>query len=147
MVYKWKINGLHKVEAQTAGEFCEKLRTEGRLTAADLVEASRPEDAPLHSEFEWDDSAAAEEWRKQQARVIISSIVVSETTTAEPVRAYFKIESTPRYESIQTIISTPDSYTLLLRQAMSELAAFQRKYRQLKELDPVFKTFEQMRIA
>lgn len=147
MVYQWKINGLHKVDAQTAGECCERLNKEGRLTAADLVEESRPEDAPLHAEFEWDDSIAAEEWRKEQARTIIRSIVVSDKPEEEPVRAYFKIESATHYETVQTIISKPDSYSLLLKQALGELAAFQRKYRKLKELEPVFKTFEQLKIA
>lgn len=147
MVYQWKMSGLHKVSAQTAGEVCEKLDAEGKLTPAELVEASRAEDAPLHPEFEWDDNIAAEEWRKQQARMIINALVTCTTPSAEPVRAYFKIEAAPKYESVQTIISTPDKYTLLLKKACGELAALQRKYKQIKELEPVFKTFEQLKIA
>lgn len=147
MVYQWKMSGLHKVSAQTAGEVCEQLDAEGRLTAEALVEASRPEDAPLHKEFEWNDSVAAEEWRKQQARMIINALVVCAAPSAEPVRAYFKVSAAPKYESLQAIVTTPDKYSQLLKQALGELAAFQRKYRSLKELDPVFAAFEQLRIA
>ena len=55
MVYKWKDAARIKSDAQTAGEICEKLEKNGGLTAKRLVDESRPEDAPLHKEFEWND--------------------------------------------------------------------------------------------
>lgn len=143
MVYQWKINGLHKTAAQTAGEVCERLNAEGRLTPTDLVEDSRPEDAPLHSEFEWDDDVAAEHWRMHQARNIINAIVVvNEAPEPTQVRAFFQVTSPSRYESVQTIIRRPDMYDTLLHRALSELSAFKDKYKQIKELNAVFAEIE-----
>lgn len=46
---------------------------DGDLTPEQVVEAAREKDSPLHSRFEWDDSLAAVEYRKVQARQIIAS--------------------------------------------------------------------------
>lgn len=45
----------------------------GDLTPDIVLEAARPENSPLHKHFEWDDSVAAEAWRKDQARTLIQS--------------------------------------------------------------------------
>lgn len=146
--YTWKTGSyLGKVSAQTAGEICEQLESEGRLTAEALVEASRPKDAPLHDAFEWDNRKAAAEWRKQQARNIINSIqiVVQE---AEPVRAFFNIErKAPEYLSIATICREPGNYQALLRQATAELRAFRRKYNQIEELNSIFAMIDRIQEA
>lgn len=145
MVYEWKVKGLHKTAAQVAGEVCERLNAEGRLTAADLVEESRPKNAPLHDEFEWDNKLAADEWRKHQARNIINAIVVvNKTPEATPVRAFFQVTAPSKYEAIQTIIKTPDMYDVLLRRALGEMSAFRDKYKQLKELDGVFAEIDKL---
>lgn len=46
----------------------------GGLTAPMVVESARPKDAPLHGYFEWDDKAAAEEFRLEQARSMIRRV-------------------------------------------------------------------------
>lgn len=56
---------------------------DGHLTPRAVVDASRPSDALLHHEFEWDDSVAAERHREEQARNIIRSIKI-ETVENEP---------------------------------------------------------------
>lgn len=45
----------------------------GDLTPDIVLDAARPETSPLHKHFEWDDSVAAEAWRKNQARTLIQS--------------------------------------------------------------------------
>lgn len=49
---------------------------DGRLTPGDVVEAARPAESPLHDQFEWDDTAAAERYRLEQARALIRSVRV-----------------------------------------------------------------------
>lgn len=138
MIYKWKEGSQHKVSAQIAGEVCEVLEKNGELNAQNLVDVSRPEDAPLHDEFEWDDSIAAEMYRKTQAGAIIRHLAI-ETETVTPVRAYFPIEvKSNKYEHIETIIRHEDKYAVLLKQALRELEAFQRKYQMLSELQELF---------
>lgn len=75
MIYRWKTGSRFKTDANIAAGIMNKLAKENRLNAETLVDVSRPEDAPLHNEFEWDDVKAAEEWRKQTSRVMIASVV------------------------------------------------------------------------
>ena len=147
MVYQWKPGSQHSVSAQVAGEMCAELEKDGRLNAQTLVDVNRPEDAPLHSCFEWNDVLAAEEWREHQARNIINSITVVTMPGQEPVRAYFNIHTKlPNYESVQAIVQQEDKYQLLLEMAKKELSAFTRKYKQLSELSKVFDAINELGI-
>lgn len=136
MVYAWKSGTRAKVSADIAGAVCSQLEQEGRLTASDLVDVSRPEEAPLHSEFEWQDDIAAEEFRKYQARNLISHlIVVSEKEATVPVRAFFNVsEEEPNYDSFQTVVQSPDKYQQLKQRAIKELIAFQKRYSMIEGL-------------
>lgn len=46
----------------------------GSIKPADVVEVSRPDDAPMHDVFEWNDQVAAERFREDQARHVIRSV-------------------------------------------------------------------------
>ena len=142
MVYKFKTGARIKTDAQITGAELERLEAEGNLTAKALVDASRPENAPLHKEFEWDDSKAAESYREQQARHIINSIEIVREEK-EPMRAFFNIQrSEPQYHHVMAIMREPDSRQALLETAFAELNACKRKYKGLKELANVFAELE-----
>lgn len=144
MVYKLKPGSHIKADAQVAGEMCERLASENRLTAKVLVDENRPVDAPLHDEFEWDDAIAAEAYREEQARHIIQCIIKVEEDVA-PVRAFFNIEkASPEYKHIDVILKTEDDTTKLLKTAFGELRAFQKKYARLQQLTPVFKAIDKL---
>lgn len=147
MIYQWKAGARQKVPAQVAGELCAGLAQSGALTAANLVSVSRPEDAPLHGEFEWNDTEAAERWREQQARVLISSITVisADLPASEPVKAFVNVlYSQPEYESITAVVRQADKYAALMERALAELQSFQRKYKLLSELAPVFSAIDEL---
>lgn len=137
MVYQWKGAACIKADAQQAGLVCEQLEKTGGLTAKRLLDASRPADAPLHDEFEWNDSKAAENYREQQARHIINSLTI--VVEEQPVtRAFVNIRATGHaYESINVIVQQEDKYAALLDQCKKELQAFLKKYNSIKELAPV----------
>lgn len=146
MVYEFKPGSRIKVNAQVAGEVCEKLEAQGNLSAETLLEVSRPVNAPLHDEFEWDDGTAAEEYRKMQARHIINCLVVKieDSPAAEPVRVFFNLCREEReYLHINTILQDPDDTAALLKRALSELDAFAKKYRQLTELAAVMAAIDE----
>ena len=144
MVYTWRPGSHHKVPASVAAAECERLEAEGRLTAADLVEEARAEGSPLHEEFEWRDDVAAEEYRKSQARCIINSLVVV-SEKHEPVKAFVNlVATTPTYTSIQTAVSRADTKELLLQNALRELVAFQKKYKNLTEFADLFEEIEKL---
>lgn len=144
MVYQWKAGAQIKADAQTAGAMCMELASEGRLTAKNLLDANRPEDAPLHNAFEWNDGVAAEAWREQQARHMINCLTIRHETV-EPTRAFFKIERTEStYQSISTILSSENSTEKLLNTALKELEAFKRKYITLQQLCGVFRAIDEV---
>lgn len=137
MVYQWKGAACIKADAQQAGQVCEQLEQTGGLTAKRLLDASRPADAPLHNEFEWNDSEAAEKYREQQARHIINSLTI--VVEEQPItRAFVNIRAAgPSYESIGIVVQQQDKYAALLAQCKKELQAFFKKYNSVKELAPV----------
>lgn len=144
MVYKLKPGSHIKANAQVAGEMCERLASENRLTAKVLVDENRPVDAPLHGEFEWDDAIAAEQYREVQARHIINCIIKVEDKQ-EPVRSFFNIEvKSPEYKHIDVILQSADDTSKLLKTALSELQAFRKKYNRLTQLNPVFQAIDQI---
>lgn len=149
MVYRFKTGARLGVPAQVAGEECARLESEGRLTPHELVEESRPEDAPLHGEFEWDDRVAAERYRDGQAGYIIRSVEVVLEGTAEPTRSFVSLTpaagAASPYVSIRRVLAHEDKRARLMERALMELSAFQRKYSQLSELAGVFAAIDAIR--
>lgn len=144
MTYTWKLGAHISADANAAGAVCEKLAEENRLTARDLLDESRPEDAPLHKSFEWDDDVAAEKYREQQARHIINCLIVTHED-AEPTRAFFNIKvEEPNYEHIDTIMVSADKREDLFNIALRELIAFKRKYKSLSQLASVIKAIDEL---
>lgn len=142
--YRWKQYCCIKADADAAGEMLDALERENKLTAKNLVDANREEGTPLHDEFEWDDAVAAESYREEQARHIIRSLTVV-VDEQDPVRAYFNIvHNEPEYHHIETILRSPDSTDALLKTALGELLAFERKYSQLTQLAGVFRAIHEV---
>lgn len=149
MVFEWKSGTRMNVDANVAGNVCSQLEKTVGLTARSLLDASRPENAPLHSAFEWQDSIAAEKYREEQAGYIIRHIVVKpEKKEQEPVRAFFTIApentASPKFESVTTIFANPVKQNTLLAIALKELQAFKHKYAVLKELKPVIDAIDEL---
>lgn len=146
MVYEWKTASYIKADANVAGKQCEELEKTVGLTAKNLLDANRDENAPLHNEFEWRDSIAAEKYRENQARHIIACLCVrAETTTgeqSEPVRAFLTTTLEPEYKSLNVILRSANSHYAMLAMALRELKAFQNKYKMLSELKPLFDVME-----
>ena len=145
MTYQWKTASCIKADAQAAGEVCEELEASGGLTPKRLVEASRPPEAPLHDEFEWNDREAAEKYREHQAGHIIRCLTIAPKGPEEtPIRAYFPVTERNQYTHIVKITSNEDMQQAMLERALRELTAYRAKYATLKELKPVFRAASQV---
>lgn len=150
--YEFKPAFHTKADANEVGKQFEELENTVGLTAKTVLDANREEGTLLHEEFEWDDSVAAENFRLEQARTFIRMIclVPEETNTEEertqPVRAFFKLPITEVYESTSVIIKSEDKRAELLKQAISELKAFERKYNSLAELTDVFNAISKIAV-
>lgn len=156
MEIQWKRGSRFKCDPDKAFDECERIRAKhgGDLDAQSVVDAARAKRSPLHDEFEWDDTKAANEHRKSTARVLISSIVVrrDETTSDEPVKMYSvtrteKTDDKPAgktYRSLEEILQDPVARAELLQKALRELVSLQRKYRSLQELAVVWREVERV---
>lgn len=148
VIYTWKDNFRANVKADVVGAVLEELeQSESGVTAQAFVEVSRPEEAPTHQLFEWRDDIAAEKWREQQARVIISHITVRYETVPEPQRAFFHIyKDEPTYKSVGSIKESEEDMSALLEMARRELVAFEKKYAILrKELKSIFDAIDRLK--
>ena len=145
MIYKWKISK-YNLDAQKAGEELERIRNKyGELSACDIVEESRHENAVLHNCFEWRNDIAAQKYREHQAQDLIRNIVVEAIEDKEvnpPIRAYVKIQKD--YKPIQEVVTVKDYRDELLQTALKDLKSFKTKYNQLKELSNVFKAIDEV---
>jgi len=128
----------------------------GELHAADVVAAAKPKRHLLHSVFQWDDPLAANEYRNEQARRLIRSIrVVYKDAPGVETHAYNVTTVLPdistdgsvkkrAYRSTADLLADPEARSELLNRALQDLLAFQRRFRGLQELAPVFRGIEQM---
>jgi len=71
----------------------ERIRDrDGWVAPSVVVEESRPDAAPLHGRFQWDDALAGEQYRLIQARNLIKSVVVT-GPDGEPRSFYVHVAS------------------------------------------------------
>lgn len=78
MQWKWRFeNKTFPVAPQIIGETLKELESTsgGKIQPETIVDAARPADSPLHKCFTWDNSKAAELWRKGQAKQLAVCVV------------------------------------------------------------------------
>jgi len=137
MVYQRKVNMSNKKASQVRYEFRQSARygikpnvvglafekitpAKGPVTPESVVDAARPEKAPLHPVFEWDDTLAAENYRKGQARTLIRALVVIRPESDLPTDAYVYVPKAvsetegPGYYPTEVVIERPDMFASAL---------------------------------
>lgn len=130
---------LNKAQAQMLGEVIERLRTQGDGDIARaIVDAARSPRSPLHDFFEWDDTKAAEAFRRSQARQYVRSIEVKITRmgTTLQTRAFVPTyrEGGGEVTSIGTALNDVDMMRRLLSEAQREADVFRRRFETLRSL-------------
>lgn len=134
--YSWKVGRVpYSLDANEVGKELEKL---DELTPANVVNLARDENNILHSIFEWDDTIAAEKWRKTQASRLITNlqinIIKDDEEKPKQVRAFVTLEKNTTYEPIEKVVSDTDKYAMLLDNAYRELNYIKLKYDTLTEI-------------
>ena len=140
MVYQWKMPGLYDIPAQKAGEelarICEK--NGGVMSPKTIVEESIPETAPLHPCFEWDNDTAADRYREYQARQLVCCIIMKpETEKAVPTEVRAFVHVAESYRPTQVVVSEKSLHDELLKSAIRDVEAFQRRLETFSSLRPV----------
>jgi hypothetical protein len=155
MIYEFKANTICPLPAQVVGEVVNRLEgIHGGVTASMLVEEARPEDAPLHPAFEWDDAVAAEEHRRNQARYLMRMLVIKEVEDGPdvqppaPIRAFVSV-TTPQgdrqYMSVVTAMSDAELRNQIIEKAWRELLSWRERYQNYEEFANVFRAIDEVR--
>jgi hypothetical protein len=140
------------VKARIAEELSSiQQRNGGILRPADVVDFAKNEETALHSQFTWDDSEAATNYRLWQARAIIRLSVTIIGTDTEPVRALVSL-STDRtrgggYRSIEAVMADEADREQLLNDALMELTRAKRRYKSLSKLAPVWAALDEVTVV
>jgi len=135
-------------QAQKYGDHISKTFSNGHLevTPEEVVEDARSSTAPTHEFFEWDDSAAAEQYRLEQARYMIRSIfvVVEEQTFVKETRAFVHVtiqepEQEPRkvYTTVQHALTEEDLRKQTIEYALNQLDNWRKRWNEYTELADV----------
>jgi hypothetical protein len=107
-------------------------RNGGVLKVDDVLEEARREDSILHKHFEWDDTKAAANYRKEQARSLIQRCKIT-LVEGEPVsvRAFVSLptdrESGGGYRLTSEVISNESQKGELLRDIQLTIARWSQK--------------------
>lgn len=165
--YSWKGGYNFKVSADTVGGVLNRIeQTEGQVTKESFLDYSRDENSETHSLFEWDDSIAAEKYRLATAGKIISQLevtIIHEDTQPREITAQIETEEpqerkisafvniAPKapavgatYYNVSRAMSDADTRKQVLKNALSELQAFERKYRNFTEFAELFEVIKRV---
>jgi hypothetical protein len=127
----------------------------GKLTAETVLKSAEKPTSPLHHHFQWDDSAAARQYRLIQASQLIRRVRITYVTPENKtlnVRAYVNVtpeaieheDESPRghYVPFETAMTIPNYREQLLANARRDAETFRQKYSSLEEVLPVIEAMK-----
>lgn len=141
------------VPAQVAGEELSRIESrDGGVTPDVLVEENRPQEAPLHRCFTWDDQEAAKKCRLHEASRVIRTvrIVQVDTDSGEKVvtPAFVSVHrrETDRREYVAVIkaMSDEEYRAAVLSEALAQINGLRNRYAALRELEPIWQAVAQV---
>jgi hypothetical protein len=142
--YRPTYMGKRAIPAAVVAAELASLDATGSLTAARVVDAATPRDAPLHEEFEWDDPTAAHKHRLGQAQALIKGIevIIVSPTPQEPkdIRPmFFHVPARNpfhpgTYVTGEILIQDVTQYERALSEALRLLSGSERAFHQLRRL-------------
>ena len=133
---------LFKADANKVYADLEKIKEKTPQNIVDYAEAHPKSE--LHKCFTWDDSKAANEFRKQQARRVIQLLVFQDEKEEEPTKIRVMQRASESYEPVKMIVRDKDEYKALLARAKAELKAFKERYKNLVELEQILELIDEL---
>lgn len=139
--FEYRPGARFNVTAAVAGEELERIaERDGEIRTATVVDEARPDDAPLHPVFEWDDEIAAESYRRHQARHLIRSVRVIERRAEQRdpvVIPFVHVRShdgriAGGYQSLAVVAKDPDLFQRALLPALQKSLAAEQAVAELR---------------
>ena len=118
-----------------------------QYTPQDVLNYARDKHTELHKCFDWNDTTAAEKWRKQQARFVCNSLVVTVIEEEQPMREFRIIQHDTEervYRPVTLTVHNKDQYGRLLDMAKREMKSFKERYAEIVELRNVIEEIERI---
>lgn len=120
----------------------------GILRRQDVVQFARDPATALHSHFEWDDRAGAEQYRLLQAGKMIRGFVTIIAGSNVLVRGYVSLMpdrlNGGGYRPIEAVLKSKSMRAQLIEGAFRDFAIMRRKYEQIQALEPVWTAMEKV---
>lgn len=129
-------------------EEIEALQSDDGMWHADrIVEWAQdnPKSA-LHSQFDWNDAHAANEFRLEQARRLIRIHVVTEAGEPKLVSLSYDRPRGGGYRSVEEVARSSDLSQILLRDALGDLRRVRERYKRMKQLTDVWAAIDKAQI-
>lgn len=114
-------------------------KRDGLITVEAVIKEAEKPHSLLHNRFEWDDTVAAHEWRKCQARQLINHYYIcvqsgEESEKSEKRFFHVTIGEQDGYVNEKRVISEKPLYEQVLMEAVAGLRGWQSRYEYIKEL-------------
>tara|TARA_R100001530_G_scaffold41973_1_gene32052 strand:- start:480 stop:983 length:504 start_codon:yes stop_codon:yes gene_type:complete len=139
MIYAWKKGSRIKVNPQESGEELERIRDKyGKVETEVVIDEARSEDSPIHKHFVWDDQAASELYRKDQARHLINAVrVVTDEGEVSPVPVFVNVreESGNYYQNVNLVVQEPDLWKQVLNEVQRKLMSYEDRLSALVSME------------
>lgn len=125
------------------------------LKPEQVVESAQDTSSVLHGVFEWEDTVAAANWRRHQARNLMNHLeVVIVNEEERHIRAFFHVvtdKGHKGYVSYKDVAEVPDYHQQVLREAVRQIKHWNRRYKDYKELrhinDAIEETLAELKMA
>lgn len=151
--YAWRPGYRSNVSAKVVGQRLAELAqaNDDAITPALVVEDARPDDAPLHRGFEWDDSVAGEKWREDEARRMIRNCYVvmkdADTGLEETCLGNVSVklaDGTNGYITTMRAVFDDDLRGQVEAEAMRAFQALRQRYDHIRSLAGVFREIDKV---
>jgi len=148
-VYVWSETSRFGVPAQVVGETAQRItREEGLCTADRIVDEARPDDAPLHAAFPWDDHEAAEAHRRDIARHMLRSVRIKVEDRVEQAPVFVRVQGVSEegvwsgYKMLPDL--TIEERSQVEEEALAALNGLRRRFASLKRFRQVWQAIDEL---
>jgi hypothetical protein len=129
------LNHVPDLDAQKIGEHIDALidQSHEHVGADEILADARKASSPTHRAFEWDESEAAEKYRRRQARGLVNQLVVAKHGKATKTRAFVYV-SHPEHEgkhvylNVRSAMGRPEFREQVIQQAVNSLTRWLNFY-------------------
>jgi hypothetical protein len=151
--YSWFKGYFASVDANVVGAICEKIEDrDGAVTRDALLEEAKDPDSPIHGLLEWNNDIAANNWRLDTCRKIITDlrvVVNVEGPDEEPkvLSAYVQIEREDTthkaiYANVVDALTDEESRASILKRMYRDMQSFVDRYKLYDEASAVIAAIE-----